>query len=46
LFADQWILFNNAGTIPKIIARMQNAHIEIVDKKLFAKIIKNVGVKL
>jgi predicted ABC-type ATPase len=46
LLADQWILFNNAETIPKIIARKQNAHIEIVDQKLFAKIIKNVGVKL
>lgn len=46
LLADQWILFNNAETIPKIIARKQNAHVEIIDQKLFAKIIKNVGVKL
>lgn len=46
LLADKWILFNNAETIPKIIARKQNAHIEIIDQKLFAKIIKNVGVKL
>ncbi len=46
LLADKWILFNNAETIPKIIARKQNAYIEIIDQKLFAKIIKNVGVKL
>ena len=46
LLADKWILFNNAETIPKIIVRKQNAHIEVIDKKLFAKIIKNVGVKL
>ncbi|MCK5494644.1 MAG: zeta toxin family protein [Candidatus Omnitrophica bacterium] len=46
LLADQWILFNNAETIPKIIARKQNANIEVIDQKLFAKIIKNIGVKL
>ncbi len=46
LLARKWILFNNAETAPKIIAKKQNAHIEIIDQKLFAKIVKNIGVKL
>ena len=31
LLADKWILFNNSGVIPKIIAKKQNAHIEVID---------------
>jgi len=46
LLADKWILFNNAETRPKIVAKKQNAHIEIVNQELFAKITKKVGVKL
>ena len=46
LLASKWILFNNAETVPKIIAKKQNAHIEVIDQKLFTKIVKNIGVKL
>jgi predicted ABC-type ATPase len=46
LLADKWILFNNAESKPKIIARKQNAHIVIVDNDLFINITKKVGVAL
>jgi len=45
-FADKWILFDNADKIPKIIARKQNAHIEVINKNLFDKILKKVGIVL
>jgi len=46
LLADQWMLFNNEQFKPKLIARKQNAHIDVIDKSLFEKIIKKVGVNL
>jgi len=46
LLADRWILFNNAGPKPEIIARKQNAHIEILDDSIFQKILNKVGVQL
>jgi len=46
LLADRWILFNNAEPKPKIIAKKQNAHIDIVDDDLFEDIINKLGVKL
>ncbi|MCM8812946.1 MAG: zeta toxin family protein [Candidatus Omnitrophica bacterium] len=46
LFADKWILFNNAQITPKIIAKKQNAHIEVVDTGLFESIMKIAGVHL
>ncbi|MDD5441779.1 MAG: hypothetical protein PHZ27_06210, partial [Candidatus Omnitrophica bacterium] len=46
LLADQWMLFNNEQSKPKLIARKQNAHIDVIDKSLFEKIIKKVGVNL
>jgi len=46
LLADKWILFNNAETKPKIIAKKQNAHIDIIDQSLFEEIIKGARVKL
>ena len=46
LLADKWILFNNAETIPKIIAKKQNAHIEVVNQDLFEKITGKAGVEL
>jgi len=45
LLADKWILFSNAESKPKIIAKKQNAHIDVIDHKLFEGIIKKVGVK-
>lgn len=46
LLADQWMLFNNEQSKPKLIARKQNAHIDIIDQGLFEKIIKKIGVNL
>ncbi|MDD3295775.1 MAG: zeta toxin family protein [Candidatus Omnitrophica bacterium] len=46
LLADKWILFNNSGEKPKIIAKKQNAHIDIIDRELMTKITKKAGVKL
>lgn len=46
LIADQWMLFNNEQSKPKIIARKQNSHIDIFDQTLFNKIIKKTGVDL
>ena len=46
LLADKWILFNNAETRPRIIAKKQNNHIDVVDQGLYAKITKKAGVKL
>lgn len=46
LLADQWMLFNNEQSKPKLIARKQNAHIDIIDQSLFEKILKKVGVDL
>lgn len=46
LLADQWMLFNNEQSKPKLIARKQNAHIDVIDQDLFDKIIKKIGVDL
>ncbi|MCD4781129.1 MAG: zeta toxin family protein [Candidatus Omnitrophica bacterium] len=46
LLADRWILFDNAETTPRIIARQQNAHMEILNQPLFVAITKNVGINL
>lgn len=46
LLADKWILFNNSERKPEIIAKKQNAHIEIINQELFAKITRGVGVQL
>ncbi len=46
LLADQWMLFNNEQSKPKLIARKQNAHIDVIDKCLFKKITEKVGVNL
>ncbi len=44
--ANKWILFNNEGIKPQIIAKKQNAHIDIIDQSLFEKITENFGVEL
>jgi len=46
LLADQWILFNNAGITPEIIAKKQNALIDVINYDLFVKITKKSGVEL
>lgn len=46
LLADQWMLFNNEQSKPKLIARKQNAHIDIIDNNLFEDITKKMGVNI
>ncbi len=46
LLAHEWILFNNADEKPKIIAKKQNTHIDIIDPSLFKNITQKVGIKL
>jgi len=46
LLADQWMLFNNSQPKPRIIARKQNAYIDVIDKSLFEEITKKIGVSL
>ncbi len=46
LLADKWILFNNEDIKPNIIAKKQNNHIDVKNKKLFNEILKDPGVKL
>jgi predicted ABC-type ATPase len=44
--ADQWMLFNNERSKPKLIARKQNAHVDVFDQDLFCKITKKSEVNL
>ncbi len=46
LLTDKWILFDNAGTKPKIIARKDNFNIKIINRSLFESITKKAGVRL
>jgi predicted ABC-type ATPase len=46
LLADNWILFNNAETRPRIIAKKQNNHIDVVDERLYTTITKKAGVMI
>jgi len=43
---DSWILFDNSGYKPTIIAKKNNGSIETPDKDLFEKIVKQTGVKI
>jgi len=43
---DSWMFFDNAGLKPTLIAYEKNANMTIVDKDLFLKIIKNIGVEI
>ena len=35
---NSWILFNNAGSVPMVIAKTKNGHITIIEQKLFEQI--------
>jgi len=41
--ADDWLLFNNSETLPKLIAKEKNGETEIIDNKLFLEITKIKG---
>jgi predicted ABC-type ATPase len=40
---DSWMLFDNAGPIPVLIAERKNGKITIVDKSLYNHIVKGIG---
>jgi predicted ABC-type ATPase len=46
LLADKWILFNNAESKPMIIAKKENAHIDVINQGLYENITKKIGVDL
>jgi len=35
---DSWMLFNNTGSVPQLIAKKKNSHIEVLDNTIFEKI--------
>ncbi|OIO35857.1 MAG: hypothetical protein AUJ74_04630 [Candidatus Omnitrophica bacterium CG1_02_44_16] len=37
---DSWMLFDNSGLVPKLIAEEKDGHADILDKDLFDKILK------
>ncbi|MFH1352766.1 MAG: zeta toxin family protein [bacterium] len=36
--SNSWMLFNNAGSVPKLIVKMKNGKISVVDSELFDRI--------
>ena len=42
-YADSWMLFNNAGLKPVLIAQRKNNKIKIVNKNLYENIIESIG---
>jgi len=41
--ADSWMLFDNAGAIPVLIAERKNAKVKIIDRNSYNTIVKGVG---
>ena len=37
---DSWMLFDNSGSIPRVIAEEESKKIKIHDRNLFSKIVK------
>jgi predicted ABC-type ATPase len=44
-YIDSWMLFNNEGPTPILIAERKNSKIRIIDEKLYNKITKGISVK-
>jgi len=42
-FADSWMLFNNAGPIPILIAEKKNGKIKIINENSYNNIVKYIG---
>ena len=42
-FADSWMLFNNEGPIPVLIAGKKNGKIKIISKNVYDNIIRGIG---
>ncbi len=43
---DKWMLFNNSGVKPSLIAKKNNGGVEIINKELFKKILRKAGVNI
>ncbi|MBL7081478.1 MAG: hypothetical protein ISS44_02795 [Candidatus Omnitrophica bacterium] len=43
---DKWMLFNNSGIKPSLIAKKNNGGIEVTEKELFEKILHKAGVNI
>jgi len=43
---DSWLLFDNSREKPKLIAKKNNSHIDIIRNKLFQEITNKFGVRL
>lgn len=41
--ADSWMLFDNAGVIPVLIAEGKNGKVKMIDKSLYNKIIRGIS---
>ncbi len=46
LLVDKWMLFNNARIEPELLAKKTNNHIDVINKELFEKIIREIGVEI
>jgi len=42
-FVDSWMLFDNAGLDPILIAQRKNSRIQIINENLYNNIIKSIG---
>jgi predicted ABC-type ATPase len=42
-FMDSWMLFNNAGVKPVLIAERRNGKIKVIDENLYNNIVKGIG---
>ena len=42
-FIDSWMLFNNSGAIPVLIAERRNGKLKIIDEISYNNIIKDIG---
>ena len=41
--ADSWMLFDNAGVIPILIAERKNGKVKVIDESLYKNIVKGIG---
>lgn len=41
--ADSWMLFDNAGVIPILIAERKNSKIKIINERSYKNIVKGIG---
>ena len=43
---DKWMLFNNSGLKPSLVAKKDNCEIDVVDKELLEKILHKAGANI